>query len=281
RFCTEATSRCQKCLGEIKCNCQCRDVIPNFRASSRYMVAASFVRSTMWKVAAARVLNSLLAPFDFVEGGSRRVVARNATFLTLFKDNERSNGIMSPYVLLIHCNERLMAWHFSYCQFYQWHKACNYSYFPNSADLCKPEYIECLHRYPTPIMRNTYPDSNFFYGSSRMRNVVADKQIKLSTSSSRTAIGISLLRANEETESVHRYNMLIKMVTACVTLLLDTLRNIPIFAAPPQWHPHCTMAPTCQRLLMSVAATAMCGIALGLPSLELQTNAITLLPYRL
>jgi len=54
--------------------------------------------------------------------------------------------------------------------------------------------------------RNTeaYPDSNFFYGSSRMRNVVADKQIKLSTSSSRTAISISLLRANEETESVRK-----------------------------------------------------------------------------
>lgn len=37
-----------------------------------------------------------------------------------------------------------------------------------------------------------------------MRNVVADKQIKLSTSLSRTAIGISLLRANEETESVRK-----------------------------------------------------------------------------
>ncbi|KYN33158.1 hypothetical protein ALC56_12491, partial [Trachymyrmex septentrionalis] len=73
----------------------------------------------------------------------------------IIKDNERSNSMMSPYVLLIHCNERLMAWHFSYCQFYQWHKACNYSYFPNSADLCKPECIECLHRYPTPIMRNS------------------------------------------------------------------------------------------------------------------------------
>lgn len=74
--------------------------------------------------------------------------------------------------------------------------------------------------------------------------------------------------------------MLIKTVTPSVTLRLGTLRNIPIFAAPPQWHPHCTVAPTCQRLLMSVAATAMCGIASGLPSLELQTNAITLFPYR-
>lgn len=74
--------------------------------------------------------------------------------------------------------------------------------------------------------------------------------------------------------------MLIKTLTASVTLFLGALRNIPIFAAPPQWHPHCTMAPTCQRLLMSVAATAMCGIASGLPGLELQTNAITLFPYR-
>lgn len=83
-----------------------------------------------------------------------------------------------------------------------------------------------------------------------------------------------------ELKKIYRYNMLIKTVTASVTLRLRTLRNIPIFAAPPQWHPHCTMAPTCQRLLMSVAATAMCGIASGLPSLELQTNAITLLPYK-
>lgn len=30
---------------------------------------------------------------------------------------------------------------------------------------------------------------------------------------------------------------------------------------------------------MSVAATAMCGIASGLLGLELQTNAITLFPY--
>lgn len=68
-------------------------------------------------------------------------------------------------------------------------------------------------------------------------------------------------------------------IISFATLLLGALRDIPIFAAPPQWHPHCTMAPTCQRLLMSVAATAMCGIASGLPSLELQTNAITLFPY--
>lgn len=68
-------------------------------------------------------------------------------------------------------------------------------------------------------------------------------------------------------------------IMSFVTLLLGALRDIPIFTAPPQWHPHCTMAPTCQRLLMSVAATAMCGIASGLPSLELQTNAITLFPY--
>lgn len=68
-------------------------------------------------------------------------------------------------------------------------------------------------------------------------------------------------------------------IMSFATLLLGALRDIPIFTAPPQWHPHCTMAPTCQRLLMSVAATAMCGIASGLPSLELQTNAITLFPY--
>lgn len=68
-------------------------------------------------------------------------------------------------------------------------------------------------------------------------------------------------------------------IMSFATLFLGALWDIPIFAAPPQWHPHCTMAPTCQRLLMSVAATAMCGIASGLPSLELQTNAITLFPY--
>jgi len=68
-------------------------------------------------------------------------------------------------------------------------------------------------------------------------------------------------------------------IISSATLSLGALRNIPIFAAPPLWHPHCTMAPTRQRLLMSVAATAMCGIASGLPGLELQTNAITLLPY--
>jgi len=116
RFCTEATSRCQKCWGEIKCNCQCRDVIPqdwtysrnvdsinsvrvpsrricqilysseagsetvgaievsqshspevlgknlgggrNFRASSRYIVAASFVRSIMCKVIPPLLIDS-------------------------------------------------------------------------------------------------------------------------------------------------------------------------------------------------------------------------------
>jgi len=64
--------------------------------------------------------------------------------------------------------------------------------------------------------------------------------------------------------------------TSCCCCCRRALRNIPISAASPQWHPRCTMAPTRQCLLMSAAATAMCGVVLGLLGLELQTNAITL-----
>ncbi|KYM99083.1 hypothetical protein ALC62_10197, partial [Cyphomyrmex costatus] len=164
----------------------------------------------------------------------------------------------------------------SYCQFYQWHKACNYAYFPNFADLRKPECIECLHRYPTPIMRNS--TSSIYNIHSPMRRTLP---YVLRHPTYHQKVGRVYINNNRKL--VESYFIAFSHVKTVVRIMIGmcsrTLWNIPIFAAPPQWHPHCTMAPTCQRLLMSVAATAMCGIALGLPSLELQTNAITLLPY--
>lgn len=44
RFCAKATTQCQKCCGEVKCNCQCRDVIPQDCMYSRNVDSINSVR---------------------------------------------------------------------------------------------------------------------------------------------------------------------------------------------------------------------------------------------